>query len=82
MEKIPFLNLEPQHKIIKDKMMQAFESVYDSNWFVMGQKVSAFEHEYADFNQTQYAIGVSNGLDALFLAMKALEIGIDRKSVV
>ena len=82
MKKIPFLNLAPQHNIIKDEMAQAFETVYDSNWFVLGQKVTAFEHEYASFNQTQYVIGVSNGLDALFLAMKALDIGVDDEVIV
>lgn len=75
MKKIPFLNLEPQHRIIKDEMLHAFESVYSSNLFVMSQKVTAFEYEYSHFNQTNYTVGVSNGLDALFLALKALKIG-------
>lgn len=82
MKKIPFLNLAPQHSIIKNEMAQAFETVYDSNWFVMGQKVTAFEHDYASFNQTRYAIGVSNGLDALFLALRALEIGLGDEVIV
>lgn len=82
MKKIPFLDLAPQHHIIKNEMVHAFESVYDSNWFVMGKKVSAFEYDYASFNQTEYAIGVSNGLDALFLALKALEIGIGDEVII
>ncbi len=72
---IPFLNFEPMHKLIRSEIMQSFQDVYDSNWFVMGKKLELFEKEYADFNNTKYAIGVSNGLDALHLALKALKIG-------
>lgn len=73
--KIPFLNFEPAHSAIKGEMQQAFESVYDGYWYIMGKHLSQFEKEYAAFNQTHYALGVSNGLDALYLALKALEIG-------
>lgn len=79
---LPFLNFDPMHSAIKTKMLQAFNEVYDSNWFVMGQKVSTFEQEYALFNQTQHAIGVSNGLDALFLALRVFEIGVGDEVIV
>ncbi|MCF6129879.1 DegT/DnrJ/EryC1/StrS family aminotransferase [Flavobacterium sp. AS60] len=82
MNKIPFLDLQPTHSVIKDEMIQAFNSIYDSNWFILGQRVVDFEKEYASFNQTKYAIGVSNGLDALFLAMKALGIGSGDEVIV
>ncbi len=72
---IPFLNLQPAHTLIRDEMVKAFETVYDSNWFVLGDNLKQFEKEYAKFNNTKYAIGVSNGLDALFLSLKALNIG-------
>jgi dTDP-4-amino-4,6-dideoxygalactose transaminase len=74
MNKIPFLHFEPMHAAIKAEMLNAFENVYDSNWFIGGQQLAEFEKEYAAFNQTQYAVGVSNGLDALFLSLKALGI--------
>lgn len=73
--KIPFLNFEPQHGLIKDEMMNAFEEVYASNWFIMGKRLVDFEMAYAGFNGTKFAIGVSNGLDALYLSLKALGIG-------
>lgn len=72
---IPFLNFEPAHLAIKGEMQEAFDSVYDGYWYIMGKHLSQFEKEYAAFNQTHHAIGVSNGLDALYLALKALEIG-------
>jgi dTDP-4-amino-4,6-dideoxygalactose transaminase len=72
---IPFLNFQPMHGAIKAQMTQAFNEVYDSNWYINGTKLQAFEHEYAIFNQTNFAIGVSNGLDALHLSLKVLGIG-------
>jgi dTDP-4-amino-4,6-dideoxygalactose transaminase len=72
---VPFLNLAPAHAAIKTEMQSAFEQVYDSYWYIMGEKLDRFEKAYALFNQTKYAIGVSNGLDALYLALKALGIG-------
>lgn len=56
-------------------MQAAFEQVYDGYWYIMGKHLSQFEAEYAKFNNTDHAIGVSNGLDALHLALMALEIG-------
>ena len=63
-------------------MLDLFEEVYDNNWFVLGKKVMQFEQEYAAFSGTKYAIGVSNGLDALVLALKALNIGYGDEVIV
>jgi dTDP-4-amino-4,6-dideoxygalactose transaminase len=46
-------------------------NVYDRNWFVLGKELAAFEEEYARFSSTPFCIGVGNGLDALFIALKA-----------
>lgn len=56
-------------------MMAAFTNVFDSKWYILGKAVEQFETEYAAFNQVQRCIGVSNGLDALHLCLKALDIG-------
>lgn len=71
---IPFLNFEPMHNVIREEMNQAFLKVYDSNWFVMGNELKLFEQEYAQLNQVEYSVGVSNGLDALQLALMACGI--------
>jgi dTDP-4-amino-4,6-dideoxygalactose transaminase len=75
MNNIPFLNFDPMHTAIRAEMQAAFQTVYDSNWFVMGKHVESFEKKYAHFNQVAHCIGVSNGLDALHLALKALGVG-------
>lgn len=68
---IPFLDFNGMHKPIKSEIMQAIEQVFDSNWFVLGNQVKQFESEYSVFGGTKYTIGVSNGLDALRLALIA-----------
>ena len=72
--KIPFLNFEPAHSPIRAEMQDAFNSVYDGYWYIMGKYLSQFETMYAEFNQTNFALGVSNGLDALYLALRALDL--------
>jgi dTDP-4-amino-4,6-dideoxygalactose transaminase len=73
--KIPFLNFEPMHAKLRSEMMEAFEKVYDGYWYIMGNHLKTFEKEYAQFNQVNHAIGISNGLDALYLSLKSLGIG-------
>jgi dTDP-4-amino-4,6-dideoxygalactose transaminase len=72
---VPFLNFAPMHSAIKSEMQHAFEKVYDGYWYILGEQLSTFEKAYAAFNETRYAVGVSNGLDALYLSLKALDIG-------
>jgi dTDP-4-amino-4,6-dideoxygalactose transaminase len=71
---IPFLNLKTYNAVYEAELYQAFQEVMDSGWYIMGNKLKEFEQAYAAFNQTKYAIGVGNGLDALALSLKALGI--------
>lgn len=80
--KIPFLNFEPMHSAIKLQMQAAFEKVYDSYWYVMGEQLMKFEGAYSHFNEVEQTVGVSNGLDALHLALKALGIGPDDEVII
>ena len=72
---IPFLSLKQVNAVYEAELYEAFKEVMDSGWYIMGNKLKQFEQEYAAFNQTKYAIGVGNGLDALALSLKALNIG-------
>lgn len=74
MKNIPFLNMEYIHKPIKTQVMEAIERVYDSNWFIMGKQLEQFEQEMAEFCESKYCIGVGNGLDALYLILRAYDI--------
>jgi dTDP-4-amino-4,6-dideoxygalactose transaminase len=73
--KVPFLSFEELHNPIKEDLKKAFSDVLDSNWFIMGSQLEAFEKEYAEWNDVNHCIGVSNGLDAIILSLRALGIG-------
>lgn len=73
--KIPFLSFLGMHPSLKESMQDTFAQFYDSNWYVLGEFTKKFEKEYAEWNQVNHCVGVSNGLDALVLSLKALGIG-------
>lgn len=79
---IPFLDLKNINLAYKDELQAAFEKVLDSGWFILGEEVSNFENEFADYCSTRYAIGVSNGLDALHLILKGYGIGAGDEVIV
>ena len=62
------------HHEAHDALYKAFDDVVKSQWFIMGERLKKFESEYAAYSTTQHCIGVANGLDALILALKALDI--------
>ncbi|MDG2492624.1 MAG: DegT/DnrJ/EryC1/StrS family aminotransferase [Flavobacteriaceae bacterium] len=72
--KIPFLSFNKINSEIKSEISESFNDFFDSKKYILGPKVEQFEKEYALFNKTDYCVGISNGYDALFLALKALDI--------
>jgi dTDP-4-amino-4,6-dideoxygalactose transaminase len=72
---VPFLSFGPMNATIRPEIMKAFEHFFDKAWYVLGEKVTEFEKKYAAFNKVSHAIGLSNGLDALHLALKACGVG-------
>ncbi len=80
--KIPFLNFKPIHSSIKAEMQTTFERVYDSNWYILGNEVSTFEKAYSVYNNVNFTVGVSNGLDALHLTLLASNIQASDEVIV
>lgn len=72
--KVPFATMKYMHADIKDEMMKKMEEIYDKGMYILGEEVEKFEEEYAKYIGTKYCAGVGNGLDALRIAMLALEI--------
>ena len=72
---IPFLSFSYQNKIYRTEILQAITKVYDSNWYILGEFLDQFEKDYSFLNNTSYTIGVANGLDALTISLKTLDIG-------
>lgn len=60
---------------IKAELLPSFENFIDKGWYVLGDQVKQFEKDYADFCTTKHTVGVANGLDALIIALKTLNIG-------
>lgn len=73
--KVPFSTFGPMHEEIREEMISKFSEVYDRGWFIQGSECEAFEQEFAQWMDAQYCVGVATGLDAIYLALKALGIG-------
>jgi len=73
--KIPFLDLKAINLAHEAELKAAFDRVLHSGWYILGEEVKAFEQEFASYCQSEHAIGVSNGLDALHLILRAYGIG-------
>ena len=71
---IPLLDLKQQYATIKDEVLRVTDEVYESQAFILGKRVEAFERDFADYCQTKHAIGVSSGTDALLIALMVLYI--------
>lgn len=56
--------------------------VLRSGWYIMGKELSSFEDEFATYVGTKYAVGVGNGLDALWIAFRVLGIGVGDEVIV
>ncbi len=72
---IPFLSLEAQHTAIRADLDQVWRRVLQANNFILGTEVQAFEQAFASYHQVPYSIGVGNGLDAIYLCLRAGNIG-------
>ncbi len=72
---IPLVDLKAQYLSIKPDIDAAIQRVIDNTTFIMGPEVAAFEEAFADYCGTRYAVGVSSGTGALFLALLAHGIG-------
>ena len=79
---VPFLTFERRNKEVKEEVLSIFEDFFDSGWYVLGQEVKEFEDSFSAFNMVGHTIGVSNGLDALHLALKALNIGTGDEVII
>jgi len=75
MNVIPFLDLRAAYLELKEEIDTAVARVMGSGWYILGEEVEAFEAEYAAYCDAKYAVGVGNGLDALRLALLAMEVG-------
>lgn len=75
MSEVPFLDLKSPAQELRAEIDAAIARVIDSGRYILGPEVEAFEAEFAAYCEADHAIGVANGLDALHLALRAMDIG-------
>lgn len=73
--KVPFATFLPMHNEIRQELDSAYNRVLDKSYFIHGDECRKFEEEFAEYCGVKYCVGVATGLDALFLILKAMNIG-------
>lgn len=61
---------------LRDAMLNAVRRVLDSGWYILGQEVLNFEKSWANCCGVKHGIGVGNGMDALEISLRSLNIGL------
>ena len=72
---VPFLDLKSPYDELKPEIDAAIQRVLDSGWFILGPEVETFERAFATYCEAAHAVSVANGLDALHLALLAMDVG-------
>lgn len=72
---VPLLDLKKQYATLRDPIRAATDELFESQGFILGPKVEAFEKAIAEYVGVKNAIGMSSGTDAQLAAMMALGIG-------
>jgi len=75
MKPIPFFDHRLMHDDISHELKRAFANFLSGDMLILGDQVAAFEKEFSTYQSCAYAAGVNSGLDAMILALKALNIG-------
>ena len=74
-KQIPLLDLQAQHRGIRDEVLAEVTRLIDSQKFILGQDVQQLEAAIAAYSSCPHAVGCASGSDALFLALLAFGIG-------
>jgi len=80
--KVPFLDLGAAYSELKAEIEAAVLDSLRTGWYIGGEEVEAFEYEFAAFTETRHCVAVANGLDALHLALRAMDIGAGDEVIV
>jgi dTDP-4-amino-4,6-dideoxygalactose transaminase len=79
---ISFLDIKASYHELKDELDAAYQRVMNSGWYLLGEEVAAFESEFAAYCEAKYCVGVGNGLEALHLILRAMNIGAGDEVIV
>jgi len=74
-EMIPLVDLKKQYESIKAEIDGAIKDVLESCQFILGERVEAFEADFASYCESRYAVGMNSGTSALHLALLVAGVG-------
>jgi dTDP-4-amino-4,6-dideoxygalactose transaminase len=72
---VPLFNTSTPLFGLREQLRAAIERVVDSERYILGPEVSAFEDEFAAYCGAAHAVGVANGTDAITIALRAMGVG-------
>lgn len=75
MNSVPFLDLKAGYLELREEIDRAIQESLESGWYIGGDSVERFEREFAEYTGAAHCISTGNGLDALHLALKVLDVG-------
>jgi dTDP-4-amino-4,6-dideoxygalactose transaminase len=73
--RVPLLDLKGQYDLLREEVSNAIQRVCESQQFILGPEVTAFEDEISAFCGVPFAVGMSSGTDALLAALMAVGVG-------
>ena len=73
--KVEFCSFRPMHDEIRTDLDNAYKKVMDNSYFIQGKECELFEKEFAEYCDAEHCVGVATGLDAIYLILKAMNIG-------
>jgi dTDP-4-amino-4,6-dideoxygalactose transaminase len=79
---IPLFDTSTPLAALRGELRAAVDRVLDSERYILGPEVSAFEREFADYCGAAHAVGVANGTDAITIALRAMGVGSGDEVVV
>jgi len=72
---VPFLDLQAGYEELREEIDAAVARVLASGWYIQGPEAETFERAFAGYCEAAHCVGVGNGLDALHLALLAMDVG-------
>lgn len=79
---VPFMSFRPLEKELDKSIRESFERVYNRSWYIEGEEDKKFEKSFSKYCGSRFCVGVGNGLDALFLVLKAMGIKMGDEVIV
>jgi dTDP-3-amino-3,4,6-trideoxy-alpha-D-glucose transaminase len=79
---IPLFDTSTPLVALRGELRAAIERVLDSERYILGPEVTAFEREFAAYCGAEHAVGVANGTDAITIALRAMGVGPGDEVVV